>query len=122
MRDAIELGEDSAFHRWRIRAKNLYYELEFLESVWPKRLHRLVSRLSKLQDEIGLDHDAAVLRAWLKKTPENFGGSETVQRVVGCLDSQTQKLRKRVVPLGQKIWGEKPRRFARQVVRHWDKR
>jgi CHAD domain-containing protein len=30
MRDAIELGEDSAFHRWRIRAKNLYYELEFL--------------------------------------------------------------------------------------------
>jgi CHAD domain-containing protein len=121
MRDAIELGEDSAFHRWRIRAKNLYYELEFLESVWPKRLHRLVSRLSKLQDEIGLDHDAAVLRARLKKTPENFGGSETVQRVVGCLDSQTQKLRKRVVPLGQKIWGEKPRRFARRVVRNWDK-
>lgn len=33
MRDAIELGEDGAFHRWRIRAKNLYYELEFLESV-----------------------------------------------------------------------------------------
>lgn len=91
MRDAIDLGEDSAFHRWRIRAKNPYYELEFLESVWPKRLHRLVSRLSKLQDEIGLDHDAAVLRGWLKKTPENFGGSETGQRVVGCLDSQTQK-------------------------------
>ena len=122
MRDAIELGEDSAFHRWRIRAKNLYYELEFLESVWPNGLHRLVSRLSKLQDEIGVDHDAAVLRAWLKKTPENFGGSETVQRVVACLDRQTQKLRKRVVPLGQQIWGEKPRRFARRVVRHWDKR
>jgi CHAD domain-containing protein len=122
MRDAIELGEDSAFHRWRIRAKNLYYELEFLESVWPKGLQRMVSRLSKLQDEIGVDHDAAVLRAWLKKTPENFGGSETVRRVVACLDSQTQKLRKRVVPLGQLIWGEKPRRFARRVVRHWDKR
>ena len=122
MRNAIELGEDRAFHRWRIRAKNLYYELEFLESVWPNGLHRLVSRLSKLQDEIGVDHDAAVLRAWLKKTPENFGGSETVQRVVACLDRQTQKLRKRVVPLGQQIWGEKPRRFARRVVRHWDKR
>lgn len=122
MKDAIELGEDNAFHRWRIRAKNLYYEIEFLESIWPNRLHGLISRLSKLQDEIGLDHDAAVLRAWLKKTPENFGGTETVQRVVGCLDSQTQKLRKRVVPLGQKIWGEKPRRFARQVVRHWHKR
>jgi CHAD domain-containing protein len=122
MKDAIELREDNAFHRWRIRAKNLYYEIEFLESVWPNRLQGLISRLSKLQDEIGRDHDAAVLHAWLKKTPENFGGSETVQRVLGHLDSQSKKLRKRVVPLGRKIWREKPRRFARQVVRHWRKR
>jgi CHAD domain-containing protein len=122
MKAAIKQGRDSAFHRWRIRAKNLYYELEFLESVWPKRLHRLVSQLSKLQDKIGLDHDIAVLRAWLKEKPAAFGGSETVLPVVSRLDSQTQKLRKRAVPLGRKIWRDKPRRFARQVVRHWRKR
>jgi CHAD domain-containing protein len=122
MEVAIEQGQDNAFHRWRIRAKNLYYELEFLESIWPKRFDLLVSRLSKLQDEIGFDHDAAVLRAWLRRRPENFGGSETVQRVIGCLDSQTEKLRKRIVPLGQDIWRKKPRRFAQQVARHWDKR
>jgi CHAD domain-containing protein len=122
MKDAIELGEDSAFHRWRIRAKNLYYEIEFLESVWPERLHRLISRLAKLQDNIGLVHDAAVLRAWLMKTPANFGGGETVQRVVSCLDNQTSKLRERAVPLGRKIWREKPRRFARRVARHLHKR
>jgi CHAD domain-containing protein len=122
MKAAIELGQDNAFHRWRIRAKNLYYELEFLESIWPGRFHRLISRLSKLQDEIGLDHDAAVLRAWLKKTPENFGDSETVERVVGCLDSKIQELRKGIVPLGRRIWREKPRRFTRRVMRHWRKR
>ncbi|MBV9876031.1 MAG: hypothetical protein JO025_14985 [Verrucomicrobia bacterium] len=27
MEAAIELGQDAAFHRWRIQAKNLYYEL-----------------------------------------------------------------------------------------------
>ena len=122
MQKAIELGEDKAFHRWRIRAKNLYYELEFLESVWPKRFHGLLSRLSELQEKIGLDHDAAVLRAWLKKSPENFGGSETVQSVVSCLDNQTRKLRQSAVPLGREIWREKPRRFARRVARHWRKK
>jgi CHAD domain-containing protein len=122
MEAAIELGQDNAFHRWRIRAKNLYYELEFLKAIWPGRFHRLVSRLSKLQDEIGLDHDAAVLRAWLKKTPEDFGDSETVERVIGCLDSKIQELRERSVPLGRRIWREKPRRFTRQVVRRWRKR
>ena len=39
MKEAIRTDEDVAYHRWRIRAKNLYYELRFLESVWPKRLH-----------------------------------------------------------------------------------
>ena len=122
MKVAIAQGQDNGFHRWRIRAKNLYYELEFLESVWPKRFHRMVSRLSKFQDQIGLDHDVAVLRAWLEKTPQEFGGAETVRRVVTCLENETRKLSRVVVPLGRKIWREKPRRFAREVAQHWSKR
>jgi CHAD domain-containing protein len=122
MKTAIKQGQDNAFHRWRIRAKNLYYELQFLESVWPKRIDRIVSRLSDLEDQIGHDHDAAVLRAWLKKQPGTFGGDETVHRVVACLDDQTRTLRQKVVPLGCKIWRQKPRRFAQKVVRHWNKR
>jgi CHAD domain-containing protein len=122
MKAAIKQGQDNAFHRWRIRAKNLYYELQFLESVSAKRVGQIVSRLSELEDQIGHDHDAAVLRAWLKKQPETFGGDETVHRVVTCLDSQTRELRQKVVPLGRKIWRLNPRRFAQKIVRHWSKR
>jgi CHAD domain-containing protein len=122
MKVAIAQGQDKAFHRWRIRAKNLYYELEFLESVWPKGLHRMLSRLSLLQDQIGLDHDVAVLRAWLKKSPEAFGGDETAGRAIACLDRETRKLRRASVPLGQKIWRQKPRRFAYKVAQRWRKR
>jgi CHAD domain-containing protein len=121
MKAAIEQGQDSAFHRWRIRAKNLYYGLQFLESVWPSQLHRLIERLAELQDQIGLDHDVAVLRARLNKSPDAFGGRETVQRVVGCLDSQTGKLRRAAVPLGRRIWREKSRQFASKIAHHWDK-
>ena len=46
MKAAIETGQESAYHRWRIRAKNLYYELQFLEPVRPKPLRRMVRRLS----------------------------------------------------------------------------
>jgi CHAD domain-containing protein len=121
MKEAIRTDEDVAYHRWRIRAKNLYYELRFLESVWPKRLHRIVSRLSKLQDRIGLDHDLAVLRAELKRTPGTFGGKERVGRIVFCLDGQIKELRSSAVPLGHKIWRDRPKRFARHLVRHWQK-
>jgi CHAD domain-containing protein len=122
MKVAIKRGQDNGFHRWRIRAKNLYYELEFLECVWPKEFRRLLSLLSKLQDQIGVDHDVAVLRSWLKRKPESFGEKEMVQRVVTCLDNRTRQLRQSAVPRGRKIWREKPRRFAREVARYWNKR
>ena len=121
MKEAIRTDEDAAYHRWRIRAKNLYYELQFLEGVWPKRLRQMVSRLSKLQDRIGLDHDLAVLRAELKRTPEAFGGKERVGRIVSCLDRQIKKSRRSAVPLGRKIWQKRPKRFARQLARQWQK-
>ena len=107
MKDAIRTGEDSAYHRWRIRAKHLYYDLQFLEPVWPKQLHRMISRLSKLQDPLGLDHDLIVLRAELTKTPDAFGGKEAVQRIVSCLDRQSHELRRAAEPLGRKIWRKK---------------
>jgi CHAD domain-containing protein len=122
MKAAMQTGQETAYHRWRIRAKNLYYELQFLEPIRPKPLRRMVRRLSKLQDRLGLDHDLVVLRAELKKTPETFGGNEAVQRVVSCLDHQTHKLRREAQPLGAKIWGQKPRRFSRRLGRHWRKR
>ena len=122
MKAAIQTGQEGAYHRWRIRAKNLYYELQFLEPVWPKPLHRMVSRLSKLQDRIGLEHDLTVLRAELKKTPEAFGGIEAVQTIVSCIDLQTHKLRGAAEPLGHEIWRQKPRRFSRRLGRHWCKR
>ena len=82
----------------------------------------MLSGLSRLQDQIGLDHDVAVLRARLKKTPDAFGGNETVQRVIACLDRETRELHQASVPLGQKIWRQKPCRFAYKVARHWRKR
>ena len=82
----------------------------------------MISRLSKLQDRLGLDHDLTVLRAELMKTPEAFGGKEAVQRMASCLDHQTHKLRQTVEPLGRKIWRQKPRRFSRRLGRHWSKR
>jgi CHAD domain-containing protein len=116
---ALQDRGDEAFHKWRIRVKNLFYELEMLEPVWPKRMDKMTARLSKLQDKIGLDHDIAVLKAFLRKTPEKFGGTEAVERVIRCLEEKSQKLRCAAEPLGEKIFAEKPRRFARKLGRHW---
>jgi CHAD domain-containing protein len=120
MNTALQAGDDEAFHRWRIRVKNLYYELQMLEPVWPKRLDKMTSRLAKLQHKIGLDHDIAVLKGLLRKTPDAFGGTETVERLIHRLENESQKLRHAVEPLGESIFYKKPRRFVRKLGRHWN--
>jgi len=119
---ALQDGGDEAFHKWRIRVKNLLYELELLEPVWPKRMDKMTSRLSKLQDKIGCDHDIAVLKGLLRKTPERFGGAEAVERLIRCLDGKSRKLRQAAEPLGEKIFAKKPRRFVRKLGRRWSSR
>jgi CHAD domain-containing protein len=116
---ALHDGGDEAFHKWRIRVKNLLYELELLEPVWPKQMDKLTTRLSKLQDKIGYDHDIAVLKGILRKTPERFGGTEAVERLIRCLDGKSRKLRHAAEPLGEKIFAKKPRRFVRKLGRRW---
>jgi CHAD domain-containing protein len=112
---------DEAFHKWRIRVKNLLYELELLEPVWPKQMDKMAARLSKLQDKIGCDHDIAVLKGILRKTPDKFGGTEPVERLIRCLDGKSRKLRHVAEPLGEKIFAKKPRRFVRKLGRRWIK-
>jgi CHAD domain-containing protein len=119
MDTALQDRGDEAFHKWRIRVKSLLYELELLEPVWPKRMDKMSARLSKLQDKIGLDHDIAVLKAFLRKTPKEFGGTEAVDRVIRCLEEKSEKLRSAAEPLGEKVFAEKPSRFTRKLGRRW---
>jgi CHAD domain-containing protein len=120
MRAAFVDGGDTAFHKWRIRVKNLYYALQLLEPVWPKRLGKMIARLRKLQEKIGDDHDLTMVKALLEKTPEAFGGAQNVARLIDRLNKRSKKLRRPSKPLGKEIFPEKPRRFTRKLGRHWD--
>ena len=119
MHAAYAGGSDDAFHKWRIRVKNLYYQLQFLEPIGPKKLGKMISRLKKLQDKIGSDHDLVVVKSLLLKSPEKFGGAEVVERVVACLEQKSRKLRRASKPCGEPFFKEKPRCFAGNLAKHW---
>jgi CHAD domain-containing protein len=124
MKRAFSEGDDVSFHRWRIRLKNLYYELQFLEPIFSRRLRSMTARLKRLETMIGDDHDIAVLKGSLRKTPEHFGGGPVVKRVLRHLKERSDKLRRTMRPLADAVLDEKPGRFARQIDRRmvkWQK-
>jgi CHAD domain-containing protein len=120
MEAALGQGDDEAFHKWRIRVKNLYYELQFLEAVWGERVGKMVDGLRQLQEEIGADHDLTVLKRSLRNTPDAFGGAETVERVVSFLDGRSRKLRRVAKLHGKSILNKTPGHFVREFGQHWN--
>ena len=121
MERALRQGDDEDFHKWRIHVKNFFYELQMLQRVWPARLDKMVAALRQLQDEIGADHDFVVLKRSLRKTPDVFGGTETVERVVDSLEDKSRKLRRMTEPLGKAIFDERSCRFVHELGQSWKK-
>jgi CHAD domain-containing protein len=121
MKRAFAKNDDESFHRWRIRVKNLLYQLQMLAPVWPARLCKILACLEKLQRKLGDDHDLVVVKSVLESSPGAFGGPCAIQRVVTCLDRRSQKLRKVSRKLGKAIFDEKPRRFVHDLEKQWRK-
>ena len=120
MKRAVGHSDDDAYHKWRIRIKSLYYELQMLQSAWPARLTKMVTGLNKLQDQIGADHDLVVLKRSLDRDPDRFGGAESVEQVLRSINDKHRKLRRTTDPLGKAIFDQTSRSFVRELGRHWN--
>ena len=119
MSRALKRNTDEAYHLWRKQVKYLYYQLQMLQPIWPKRLGAMVKQLKKLEEKLGKDHDLSVLGNMLAKRPEQYGGGPTVKRVTACLDRQRHSLRQESEVLGRKLFTERPGKLVARLSKRW---
>lgn len=109
MRAAYAAGDDEAFHRWRKRAKDLWYQAQVLEGSCPPQLRALTEMLAELGDQLGEDHDLAVLAAAAAASPA----------LGERLTARHGELRQAAWQLGRRIYAERPRAFLRRMRTYW---
>jgi CHAD domain-containing protein len=102
-------------HRWRKRAKDLWYQLRILEAAWPELLGASVGQAHALADLLGDHHDLAVLAEDLAGRPEAIE-REPFQRAIG---RRQDELLSTAAALGQRLYAEKPKAFERRLHRYW---
>lgn len=114
MAAAFSSGEDTAFHDWRKRVKDLGYEARLLREAWPSVISALAGELDALGDLLGEEHDITVLSALLADTDPSAVGlaPATVATLAEVASSQREQLRERARSLGARIYAEKPAAFA----------
>jgi CHAD domain-containing protein len=104
-------------HELRKRVKDLWYAAQIVTPASPKPMKRLARRAHRLSDLIGEDHDLAILAEHAIAHHDRFEDDTTVAGLVGLIERRRQKLQRKAIKLGQRLYRRKPRKVAR-VLEH----
>lgn len=103
---------ETEFHRWRKRNKELVYQLELLAIRGSGRVRKLRRRHAKMSEQLGEIVDLMVVRDRLGAF-EDAPAREATAAIEHEIGTAMRKARKR----GKKLYAIRPRQFSRRVVK-----
>jgi CHAD domain-containing protein len=104
-------------HAWRKRVKDLWYHLRVLTPVCGPSVRGQAKEADRLAELLGDDHDLAVL----KVAVEDIGDELPLDLVAlfGLIDHRREQLQSEAIPIGERLYAEKPKAFRRRMHRSW---
>jgi triphosphatase len=100
-----EASPPETLHRLRVRVKKLRYALEPLRAVGGKPARRMLRRLERVQERVGMYHDAVSVTAWLHAwATESRDAPATAMMAVGALIHSFERRIRRLRARSLKAW------------------
>lgn len=118
METALQEPTDENWHQWRKRAKYHWYHTRLLRSVWKPVMKARSTELDRLADDLGDDHDLAVLMDRLHDQPDDFGGAETIEALTPVVKARRKELKRSARQRGQLLFAESTKRFVKRLEKY----
>ena len=119
MRKAGTDDADENLHEWRKRTKDLRYQLELLNKIWPESINALAEQAHQLTNLLGEDHDLAVLRSIGKNEESMQESASDSELLFALIDERRLRLQEKARELGDKIFEESPDQFVERIRGYW---
>jgi hypothetical protein len=116
MAAAYHKNTEIAFHSWRKAVKQHAYQLKTLAAGSKNRRGRQID-LDRLGDVLGEGQDLAMFEQTLHGEQSCFEDQNECQRMLALMQHRRRQLRTEVRPLGEQLFTERPRAFARRLAR-----
>jgi CHAD domain-containing protein len=118
--DAIDDPRGETIHAWRKRVKDRWYHLRLLKAGWPPVLKKEANEAHSLSDLLGDEHDLVVLQETLGADAGGGWNPADARLISSLAGGRRAELLAAAVPLGRRLYAEKPSRFALRIRRYWD--
>lgn len=99
-------------HEWRKSVKDLWYLIRLARKRIRRPAKRLASRLDRLDETLGIDHDHAMLAERLALSPI---GDPALMQQLSMIAEQRHVLEAEAFALGKQIYKKKPKTFRRRL-------
>lgn len=113
----VERGGDAeAVHEWRKRVKDLWYQLRLVRDAWPGVTTAMAEEAHQLSGLLGDHHDLSVLAEHIRDGAAHDGAPVLLE----LAERRQGELLAEALPLGRRLYAERPKRFARRMAAYWD--
>ncbi|MEQ8823788.1 MAG: CHAD domain-containing protein [Filomicrobium sp.] len=112
-------GGEEASHEWRKQVQAHWRQTALLSNAWPELFAARVALARKLSEELGQDHDLAVLRDYVRKADNKKIGADDVKLLCELIDARQAALREMALADGALLYAEKPAELRSRVRKYW---
>lgn len=102
-------------HELRKRIKYHWMHLRLLAPAWPEAFKAPMDVAKTVADDLGRDHDFAVMRAEIGAEPKAYGDEETLSLLLALLDRKQSELRERGLAGARRLLIETDDNFAARI-------
>jgi CHAD domain-containing protein len=120
LRAVEEEASVTNLHELRKRVKDLWYQLRLLTDADKVMIGSLADHAHDLSDHLGDDHDLALLREEVQRRGSVFGGPTDQRHLLEQIDRRRGELQFAAVSLGERIYSDKPKKFAKRIEKRWE--
>lgn len=116
---AYEDRSDRAFHEWRKRVKDLWYDYCLLQPIWSPIMSAFAAEVHQLSQYLGDDHDIAELRNFMLHNSDFEVQESQLAILLPLMSDRQHELRQKAKPLGHLLYAEKPDAFVERMGNYW---
>src|SRR4029077_14491337 len=104
------------FHRFRTRAKRLWYELRILRPINPVVLRNLSDDLRSLGSLLGRAHDLSFLSDRLRREDRQAAWEREGHKLLALIEVSQEDLQRGAAELAEHFFAERPRDFGERLA------